>query len=169
MFVLLLVFIFVCHFTCAQETLSGEVRLSVPDSVGIYRDLTDCIDFDVNFKSGIHGGSNNNRFLGIESLPDVYIGNVREVSVSLAPYNGSTKYYEDPVKGMGKMMSDCFGKKFSTRIHLNLPYTRGSFHNVPSGGVGFSFSVEDALLFMFSKSHRAKIRNSKNAVSWKYY
>lgn len=136
------------------------------DSIEINMDIINSIDFSVNFskESLIDKTVADSKFLGAESLPQYYIKE-DDLCVTLSPYNGSTKYNEDPI--MGKMMSDSFGKKYSTKISPDL---------FPSGSdkpkavfTGFTFSMEDILQSIFSKSYRAKVHNAKHAKAWKYY
>lgn len=167
--VLIFVFLICCQVAYSQDFLPGVSAHSLPDSIEINRQAVESIDFGINFDRDAVADKSGSLFLGVESLPDIYIKDKWIPGVTLAPYKPTTKYYENPIKGMDKMMSDCFGKKFSTEVDLNLPYTKGSFHNLPTGGVGFTFSLEDVLQYMFSKSYRDKKRNARNAVTWKHY
>lgn len=131
-------------------------------------DAVRSIDFSISFSKD-HSFENKlseSKFLGVESLPDYYIEEIYP-EITLTPYNSKTKYNEDPVMGMGMMMTDSFGKKYSTKINMKLfPSGTGKPKVVPSG---ISFSLEDALQSIFSKSYRARKYNAKHATGWKNY
>lgn len=163
----ILFFCFTAHYGYSQ--VSGTKSLhSLTDSLEINMDAVNDIDFSVSFSNehSFEDSFSNSKFLGVESLPKYYIKE-RYEGVTLAPYKPWTKYYEDPIKGMGMIMTDSFGKEYSTEINMELfPSGVGKPKSVPTG---ISFSLEDALQSIFSKSYRAKKYNARHATGWKNY
>lgn len=173
--------LFSCSVACclcySQEyKLTETENLSLSDSLEINREIISSINFDVNFKNDILKEDPKSLFLDVDDLIDNHVYTDEYPPVTLYPYNSSVKYNEDPIKGLGKMMSNSFEDKQRSLVKvkvdpLQVPYSIGRVSRATSGGAGFSitFSMEDILQSIFSKSYRAKKYNAKHAKAWKYY
>lgn len=151
-------------------------KISLPDSLEINKEIINSINFDINFNNEIVKEEPKSLFLGIDDLPDNHIYLNDYPPVTLYPYNSSVKYNEDPIKGLGKMMSASFNNKQNSLVKVNVdplrtPYRIGRFSRATSGGAGITitFSMEDILQSIFSKSYRARKYNAKHANAWKHY
>ncbi len=163
----ILFFCLTAHYGYSQVTGTKSLH-GLTDSLEINMDAVNDIDFSVSFSNdhSFEDIFSESKYLGVESLPKYYIKE-EYIGVTLTPYNSSTKYDEDPIKGMGMMMTDSFGKEYSTKINMKLfPSGTGKPKVAPTG---ISFSLEDALLSIFSKSYRARKYNARHATGWKNY
>lgn len=157
-----------------SQTDNGKhsVHLYSGDSIEINVKALNDIDFGLNFERELLRSEEENMFLGKESLPKTYLQMDERPKVTLAPYGPFTKYNEDPIKGLGVRPLGGYGNvnEPNKKIDLNTRFVKGSFSSGPgSAGGSFSFSAEDMLLFIFSKSYRARLHNAKHANAWKYY
>lgn len=115
------------------------------------------IDFGINFNDM----ELKEQEFTLEKYVDRSIEKMHDKRMTLMPYTCFTKWYEDPMAGI-PMLSPVFYKHSKEISESN---------KAPSFGVGvvLEFSAEDVLRYIFWKSHRAKVRNRKNANAWKYY
>lgn len=112
-----------------------------------------------------------------EELPDIFTDSLAKYKeyLTLRPYNIFTQYGEDPIHAP----ANCFSRSWAGKVY---PFTSdpfdprsqrvsaGKHSDSPAGfGIGYSFSMEDVLQYLFSKKGRARMRNAKNANAWKTY
>lgn len=148
------------------------VHLSANDSLEINVDVLNDINFGLNFERDLMKSEKESLFLGEESLSQNYLQMEDRPKVTLAPYGPFTKYNEDPIKGLGLRPLGGYGSvtERNKKIDLNTRFVKRTFSSGPgTAGGSFSFSAEDVLLFIFSKSYRDKLHNAKHANAWKYY
>lgn len=112
-----------------------------------------------------------------EDLPDIFSDSLARYKqyLKLRPYSIFTRYDEDPIHAP----DNCFSRSWADKIYpfLNNPYdprmqrvSTGRHSDDPAGfGIGYTFSMEDVLQYLFSKKGRARMRNAKNANAWKTY
>lgn len=155
-----------CFTSRAYSQMAGGTDNGL-DSLNL--DLPLNIDFGLNFKPEMADDATVPKFLGIEHFSQSYIGDGNERRLTLNPYHCFIKYNEDPIKWqtMRTMMS--LPKVVKQDVYR--PFTIGSFGTATSGGAGFiiTFSMEDVLQTIFSKTYRYKKHNMKNANAWKSY
>ena len=127
------------------------------------------INFDLNFRPMTSESSPKSLFLGAESLPQTYVDGDEAPRLTLRPYTCFTRYDEDPIRW--QTMASLMNPPRVTGRDIYVPFTIHGFGRATSGGAGtsFTFSMEDVLLSIFSKTYRYRKHNAKHATAWKNY
>lgn len=161
------VFALAVSWPCAALSQVPPGSDSAIDSLDL--ELPVDINFDLNFRPMTSESSPKSLFLGAESLPQTYVDGDEAPRLTLRPYTCFTRYDEDPIRW--QTMASLMNPPRVTGRDIYVPFTIHGFGRATSGGAGtsFTFSMEDVLLSIFSKTYRYRKHNAKHATAWKNY